>query len=341
MPTELGNLQRLLKRLGNTSQSISFSMLYGLSDLAGEWLDEFRPAWDALPAARRRRLLHSLVELAEISFEVNFDAIFRHCLSDSDEEVRTKAIDGLWESEDASLIGRFLTMLRADPSGQVRAAAASGLGRYVLAGELERLESPIQARIMTDLQTTIHLAGESVAVRRRAIESMSYACTSEVLDALELAYYDDDEEMRISAVLGMGRSCDKRWKNIILGELNSDSPAMRYEAAWACGELGLQQAVPILAHLINDPDRQICNATIWALGQIGGSQAKEVLMTAYDDADEDTRTAIDDALAEQALLDGDIDFPLYEFDRDLDNSLEDSLFWTADDHRDDEFDRDV
>jgi HEAT repeat protein len=338
MPSDLDELKELLERLQSTSQPLSFSMLYDLSDLSGERLSVFHTLWAAFPTTQRRHLLQALVELAELSFEVSFEAIFRHCLHDPDDEVRATAVDGLWESEDISLIGPLLTMLRADPSVQVRAAAASALGRYVLAGELEQLDERIQTRIMTELLTTIHLTGESVAVRRRAIESTSYACTPEVLDALELAYYDEDEQMRISAIVGMGRSCDKRWKEIILQELDSPSPAMRYEATWACGELGLRQAVPVLARLINDPDRQVCSATIWALGQIGGPQAKQVLIAAYDDADEDTQAALEDALAEQALLDGDLEFLLYDLGNGPDGELlDDELvsLWTADDDEDD------
>jgi HEAT repeat protein len=90
---------------------------------------------------------------------------------------------------------------------------------------------------------------------------------------------------------------------------------MRFQAAWTSGELMLREAVPILAQLIHDPDRQICNATIWALGQIGGSQAKQILISFYRAADEDIRIAIDEALAELALAEGDLEFPLYNFDK--------------------------
>jgi hypothetical protein len=134
--------------------------------------------------------------------------------------------------------------------------------------------------------------------------------------------------MRLSAIVGMGRSCDKRWKDLVLQELDSSSPAMRYEAAWACGELALRQAVPILARLIHDPDRQVCNATIWALGQIGGPEAKQILIEAYDDADEDTRAAVDDALAEQALIEGDLDFLLYDLAGDPEEGLLGDAFVT-------------
>lgn len=340
---KVSELKAILERLGRSKEAIPFSQLYALSDLTREQMDEFRTTWATLPTAERRRLIHALVELAESSFQVNFDAIFRHCMADPDDEVRALAIDGLWENEEVGLVGPLLSMVRADPSPRVRAAAATGLGRFVLAGELEQLEPTVQARIVTELLTTIHLAKESVQVRRRALESAAYACTPEALEALELAYYDDDEEMRISAVVGMGRSCDKRWADIVLTELESTSAAMRYEAALASGELMLRQAVPFLEGQLNDPDPLLRDATIWALGQIGGSRAKQILLSAFEDADEDTRSSIEEALAEQALTEGDLDFMLYEVGQEQDDDLfGDELFslWSADDQDIDEISED-
>jgi hypothetical protein len=337
------NLGELLIELGDTPGALPFSKLDAFSDLAGQNLGEFCSAWDRFPTAQRRRLAHSLVELAEASIQVNFDAVFRYCLGDPDGEVRAAAIDGLWENEDITLIGPLLTMLGNDPSVQVRAAAATGLGRFVLAGELEHLEAPIEARIVTELLVTIHLADETTQVRRRAVESVAYACMPEVSDVLEIAYDDDEEEMRLSAIVGMGRSCDTRWKEIVLAELNNASVAMRYEAVLACGGLALREAVPILSRLLDDADQQVREATIWSLGQIGGDQAKEALLAAYEDADEDTQLMLDEALAEHALAEGDLDFPLYELGDDYgDDLLDDELClpWTDLDEEDDEIDQD-
>jgi HEAT repeat protein len=334
MPTETDDLKELFEQLHEEPGVLPFSRLYAFSDLAGQKLADFCATWDALPTVQRRRLVHGLAELAEASFQVNFDAIFRHCLYDPDGEVRAAAIDGLWENEDIALTGLLLTALRNDPSTRVRAAAATGLGRYVLAGELEQLDSPVQARIMTELLMTIHSPDESVEVRRRAIESVAYACTPDVLDVLEIAYFDEDEKMRLSAIVGMGRSCDKRWKDIILTEMESTSAAMRYEAALACGGLALREAVPYLNELLHDADQQIRDAAIWSLGQIGGDRAKQALLAAYEDSDEDTQAILDEALAEQALLEGDLEFLLYELDGDHDDDpLDDELsfLWTEDD----------
>jgi HEAT repeat protein len=336
--SEANELGELLAQLADLEQPISFSSLYALSDLTGETWTQFRRAWRSFGAEQRRRLIQALVQLAEASFEVNFDTIFLLCLDDPDEEVRTMAINGLWEHEDAGLIGPLIAMLRADPSARVRATAASGLGRFVLAGELEKLAEPIQARILSELLTTIHLANESVEVRRRAIESAAYSCTPEMNEVLEIAYYDDDESMRISAITGMGRSCDRRWSEQVLRELQSDSNAMRYEAALASGELGLRQAIPFLAELMQDADRQIAEASIWALGQIGGRQARELLMAAYENADEDSLEVLDEALAEHALADGDLDFVLYsleeeEYGEAIDEDM--LVLWSAEDVDDD------
>jgi HEAT repeat protein len=342
MSTSLDELERLLEKLEDENLSIAFSWLYALSDLAGERLKLFVTAWEGLSADRRRRLIQALAELAEVSFEVNFDAIYRLGLDDPDDLVRATAVDGLWENEDQALIGPFLQLLRADPSPSVRAAAATALGRFVLAGELESLDAIIAARILGELLDRFHLADETVEVRRRAVESAAYVCSSEVSEALEIAYYDEDEEMRTSALFGMGRSCDRRWRAIILKELDSASPAMRYEAARASGELELRQAAPALARLLDDADRQIREASIWALGQMGGSEARQILTDAYQDADEETIVALDEALAEQALQEGALDFALYEVDDGLDDLSDDLsddgllLVWDVEEAEDDD-----
>ena len=323
MSTSVDELNRLLKQIAGGTRPVTFSRLFALSDLAGERLKLFLATWDELPDTRRRQLIEALADLAEANFEVNFDAIYRHCLEDPYDVVRATAIDGLWENEDPAFIGPFLRLLRADPSALVRASAAEALGRYLLAGELEQLDAVIAARVLTELLTHFYMVDEMIDVRRRAIESAAYACVPEVSDALEIAYYDDDERMRASAVFGMGRSCDRRWRAVVLKELENASPAMRYEAARASGELGLRKAVPVLARLIEDADVQIHEASIWALGQIGGPDAKRILGDAYADADEVTVDALDEAMAEIALQEGSLDLTLYEVDEDLVDQLPD------------------
>jgi hypothetical protein len=125
-----------LKNLTNDAEPVSVAGLYALSDIDRLDVDRVRSVWAAMPADRRRTTMRHLVEITEDNFEVDFGAIYRLGLNDQDPGVRTAAIEGLWEDDNAALIPLLLKLL-ADPVETVRAAAAAALGRFVYAGELE------------------------------------------------------------------------------------------------------------------------------------------------------------------------------------------------------------
>ena len=64
---------------------------------------------------------------------------------------------------------------------------------------------------------------------------------------IEDAYYSPDESRRLSALVAMGRSADVRWRRLARAELTNPDPAMRAQAAFACGELETQACTPRLA----------------------------------------------------------------------------------------------
>jgi HEAT repeat protein len=258
-----------------------------------------------------------LVEIAEASFEVDFNAVFRFCLKDEDEKVRGMAIEGLWEDEDVSLIDPLINMMREDPSIQVRAKAATSLGRFVLLGELREIDTEKAAVVSEALLGVILSPNEDVEVRRRAVESIAYLSDERVREIIEAAYYDDDERMRVSAVFAMGRSADPLWSSIVLRELESPYPEMRYEAARACGELEISDAVPILANLVEDQDREVQEAAIWALGNIGGNEARRILESCYVTGDDFLREAVEEALDQLELLSASFNIPFHELESDV------------------------
>ena len=144
-------------------------------------------------------------------------------------------------------------------------------------------------------------AEEVLEVRRRAVESIAYWDEPCVHDIIAAAYQEPAELMRISAVFAMGRSADPAWSDTVREELHNANPAMRYEAARACGELEAKAAVPELIKLVSDPDREVQFAAVGALGQIGGERAKRILEQCARSSDEAMRLAAEDALAELAL----------------------------------------
>ncbi len=322
------DITAVLERLADTTKRPSLSILYSLSDLTREDLLRFQAMWGDLPLRRRRWLARNLVELAEERVELYYIPLFRWLLGDPDPEVRVQAIEGLWEDEDVGLIHPLVRLLREDESEAVRAAAATALGRFVLLGELGEIDAPFAMIAEKALLATIHTPQESVEVRRRAVEAVAYSSESGVRDVIRNAYYDEDEMMRVSAVFAMGRSADRHWRHIVMAELNSELPAMRFEAARACGELELRESVPELARLAEDEDIEVRQAALWALGRIGGPEARRILLAYAESAEEVIRDAAESALEELEFAEDALRFPLFELDVD-EGEDDDMAFWDS------------
>ncbi len=289
-------------------------VLYGLSNLERSQAEQVWAVWSELPVATRRKMAQMMVEIAESDFEVNFDEVFQRVLEDPDAAVRLAAVEGLWENEDVRLVPVLVNMLLKDPASEVRAAAASSLGRFMLSGELGKIRPRPHQQAFQALLAACTNEKEDLEVRRRALESLAYSGESIVAELIRAAYRHPDERMRVSAIFAMGRSADDCWAAEVMRELHSPSPQMRYEAARACGELELSDAVPALVELVEDVDSEVQEAAIWALGQIGGDEARRALENCRRSDNEALRDAAREALRELEFLHGDLGaFLLFDF----------------------------
>jgi len=305
------SIERVLDHISDEHTPLSRSGLHMLSALGRKEMEILADRWPLIGVGRRRQVIRSLVEIAEANFEADFNSIFRFSLQDEDEEVRTQAIDGLCEDENSTLADSLLEMLGTDPSIMVRAGAATGLGRFVLLAELEELEEELGRRIVKALRQVIKDRHEALEVRRRAVEAISFSSEEEIREIIQEAYRHPAEKMRISAVFSMGRSADPRWGATIITELDNPNSEVRFEAARACGELELQEAVPRLVRFILDLDREVQQAAVYALGQIGGQEARRALQLCCESDDEVIAAAAKDALDELEFASGIFDIPLW------------------------------
>jgi HEAT repeat protein len=276
-------------------QSSSLAQLSNLSPEEQKLLDE---AWASIEPKRRRQIISRLVELAEDNFELNFDAIFKNRLKDADDEVRSTAIEGLWESEETSLIEPLISLLEQDGSEKVQAAAATALGKFALLAELRKLRLSHKSKISKALLAVINDKSKPLEVKRRALEAAAPLSLPQMKDAITEAYHSPEPSLRISALFAMGRSCNRTWLPVLLKELVSADAEMRYEAAGACGELGEKEAVPYLIELVGDPDVEVQLAAIKALGKIGAPEAKVCLEQCLDNSNEIVQQAAEQALYE-------------------------------------------
>ncbi len=329
------SLDATFKNLANAEEPISIAGLYALSSPDPAQLEQVKTVWNTLPADRRAMIMRHLIDLGEDNFEVDFSAMYRLGLADSEAAVRATAIGGLWEEADPTLIAPLMNLLQTDESDAVRAAAASALGRYIFEGELEELPEAKVRPIIAALKATHRKADESIEVRRRALEALGFLSDDDTAQLITQAYHDTDEKMRLSAVFAMGRSLDaERWGDTVVQELTAPNPELRFEAARAAGELEYPPAVRPLGDLLEDVDEEIQQIAVWSLGQIGGDKARQYLMDVLDSDAEHLHEEAEDALAELEFKADNLDLTMFDFDE------EDEDDWVLDDNPDDDEDDD-
>lgn len=271
-----------------------------LSDLPSEDRATLREVWPTLPSARRERVVKTLVLMIEDNIDLDFRHVFLTALEDKQAAVRLSAIEGLVEDNSSLLLGRLLAMLRNDPDEDVREATATALGRFTYLAQCNKLASNSD-RLRATLIESARDGKEDEDVRRRAVESLGYYHEDEEVQQLIADQYRQGGLHADSAVFAMGRSMDDLWKLIVLHELNSERPSMRYEAAHAAGEMTMQDAVPQLVRLVTDKDTEVRLAAVWALGQVGGKVATDALKALLESKDPAMREAAEEAMAEIAF----------------------------------------
>ncbi|NIS81444.1 MAG: hypothetical protein GTO14_14855 [Anaerolineales bacterium] len=304
----------LLEIIRDEDRPFPFERLAELSDLDKHHTAQLHEMWPHFPETRKRILLATLGQQAFEHIELTFEPINRLALFDSDAEVRSIAIQNLWECEDPTLAKPLLNALNEDGEAHVRAVAATALGLFVWLGEIEELPADL-LRLIEEGLLRAAVQDEASEVRRRSLESLGFSSRSEVPRLIENAYQTEEESSKQSALFAMGRSASDLWKPHVLAELFHASPKIRLEAARAAGELEINEAIENLIDLLQDIDEGVRDTAIWALAELGGEDAKEALVDILRTAeDEAFLTYVSEALDHMAFIDGTRDLLMFDFD---------------------------
>lgn len=292
--------------LADSAQPLRAARLAALSNLDREHADDLAQLLARTSVERRREVAQRLIDLGEDDATLNFETVFVLLLGDGDADLRRLALDGLWESDDRTLLDPFLLLLGADPDAGVRAAAAALLGNWVLRGEFDEIRPTDNARILAALRAVANDAELSAELRGRAVEALGASSEDWVHELIERTYRDPAPALQIAALHAMGRNSDPVWLPTLYRELASAEPQRRFEAAEAVGEIGEDEAAARLEPLIDDPDPEVQEQAIRALGEIGGRDALEALGRRAHDPDpriaEAVQSAIAAARAEEGLI---------------------------------------
>lgn len=278
-------IEQFVESLADPQVDVPTADFIEASDLSPAELGSFAKKWFTIPAERQHWIISTMVDLAEDNPELDFCAVFKMCLKDRDEAVLAKAIEGLWEYEDRSVIPSLLDILRSDRSEDVRAAAAVALGKFsVMIQEGKFLKRDADA-ILENLMSIVADENEALEVRRRSLEAVAPFNTEEIKKYVSWAYNSDNVKLRSSSIFAMGRTGETTWLPMLIKELQHKEPTVRFETANACGELGEEEVVPHLVPLLQDDDYQVQLAGLSALGKVGGPLAKRVLLRCAKEGD--------------------------------------------------------
>ena len=279
------SLESFLQTLADLSVNMPAAGFVEVCDLSPAELGKFAHAWYSLPVERQRQMITTMVDLAEDNPELDFCAIFKMCLKDQDEAVQEKAIEGLWEYEDRSIIPGLVQILCSKKGPVVRAAAATALGKFPSLAQDGKILPKDICLIRDRLMDVLGDSNEDLEVRRRSLEAVAPFNTPDVKKYVCWAYESSDLKLKSSSIYAMGRTGESSWLPLLIKELHSLQPAIRYETANACGELGDEEVIPHLLLLLQDDDYQVQLAGINALGRIGGPLAKRALLRCVKEGD--------------------------------------------------------
>lgn len=301
----------VIQTLQDENAALSKTIIRRLSNLDESEREQLMGAWGMIPVTRRQRLMRQISEIAASDFDTDFGAVIRLALTDLDDTVRHLAVEASSNDESPLTFHALMPLATIDRSSNVRSGAISVLGQFILLGELGKFSANLSRQAQNLALRLYRNQNEDVEVRRRALEAISNSSREEVAPLIREAYDSGDSRLQLSAVYAMGRSCDHKWAGAILRELESDAPAMRFEAIRAAGELELETAIPKIAPHLQSGDRQLMEISIWALGEIGGGEARRLLdeMVEYaeDIDDDELLEMVEDALATASLDGGFVD----------------------------------
>jgi hypothetical protein len=174
-----------LSRLADPTQPLVTAPVGQLSGPSRADVALWRDVWPMIPDERRRWIAQQMSELTDVDFAVHFDPLFEVALDDTDPEVRVAAIEGLWESNEVRLMGRYVDFLAHDADAGVRGRAATALAPYIMMIEMEELAPELGQQALRVLLDAANDESEDIDVRRRATEAVGFVDTPETRALIE------------------------------------------------------------------------------------------------------------------------------------------------------------
>lgn len=285
------------------------TLIYGLSNLSKETLGTIAPIWRALDVQYRQLLMQTLIDEAEDDYTLNYESLAQITLGEDDTQLKLLALEMLEPSEDTAIMEQVLRIAHDDSNLAVKAEAMRLLATYAYRGAVNEIPARIYRAVYQYLLDAYHSHKDSL-IRGRALEGLAYTDHPDLAAWINAAYHTDDETLRLSAIVAMGRTADAdAWGDTVLSMLETAQDEFLVEAVRACGELRISEAVRELSQYVyHKTDIELQEVSVWALGEIGSKEAVRILQSVVEHAEETENDALleiaEDALATAGFIGG-------------------------------------
>ena len=296
------------------NKPFDLQFLQFFSDISYDDLEKIKKVWSKVSQQRKVSLLQELENLMRIDTLISCDDFGVFALDDEDPVIKSQAINLLWECVDQNLATRFMSLLLEDKDPALSASAASGLGKFVLLGELDEIPEDLSKKIQNTLVEK-YVSSSDQQLKQSILESLGYISSPQINEFITEAIKRPEKEWVLSALFAISRSANENWSKIILKKLDDLDPDVQLEAIKAAGELEIADAKETIIELLesSSPEEEIHLQAIWSLSMIGGNDIQVLFQKMIDSSDSEKEAAmLEMAMDNLELTNSFEEFNLYE-----------------------------
>lgn len=252
----------------------------------------------AKDATVRELAIRALAAFSKDKPNARVTEVLEKALGEKEPGIRQAAAYALARSSDEGVLAR-MAKLAGDGDAEVRAQVAHAIGRAKGAANdallikflddndnavKEAALTAIQAKKLTAAQDKVRflVAHRKVEVRREAMRALVQLATPadpQLFDIYSKAMQDEDSEVKMIALDGLGAFKDARAAQYIGLPLLDDrsSKELKMKTIGVLGEMGIPEAVEHTVRGLFDDDREIKLATLGALEKLKSDKAQRPL----------------------------------------------------------------
>jgi HEAT repeat protein len=271
-------------------------MLRDLSGVDDARAREIVSAWHEWSIEDVVGTISELRRVADADHSLEFDALFRAATSFPAPQVRLECVRALSNGGGINIAHALIVVLERDEVSEIRAAAAAALHAFSDSSQARNISATTLNRIKSALRNTLHV--DENIVRGKALKSLAALREEDAPDLIDTMF---DEAIGNGALMSdvlsaMGETGDRSWLTAIEDAFYSDDAEIRIAAVLAFGNIANDEDIGSLSEPFDDHILEVQMATIETLERIGTPQAREMLALAVSNSEPEVQV-----LAEAAL----------------------------------------